>query len=45
MLRAPVVRLIVIAVWSLAVLTAAAALGSHDDGATAYPPTHSGAHP
>jgi hypothetical protein len=45
MLRAPIARLIVIAVWSLAVLAAAAALGSRDDGRTAYPATHSGARP
>ena len=45
MLRAPVVRLIVIAVWSLAVLAAAATIGSHDADRSAYPAAHSGARP
>jgi len=45
MLRAPVVRLIVIAVWSLAVLAAAATIGSHDADRSAYPSAHSGGRP
>jgi hypothetical protein len=45
MLRAPVVRLIVVALWSLAVLAAAATMGSRGGDATAYPSPHSGARP
>ena len=45
MMRAPVVRLIVIAVWSLAILAAAAVIGSRDGDRPAYPAMHSGARP
>jgi hypothetical protein len=44
-LRAPVVRLIVIAVWSLVLIAVAAMTRSHEANRTAYPAMHSGARP
>jgi hypothetical protein len=45
MMRGPLVRFVLIVLWSLAVVAAATALGSHGQDRSAYPSTHSGARP
>jgi hypothetical protein len=45
MLRAPLTRLILLALWSLAVIAAIVGIDSHRAERSAYPSTHIGARP